>query len=148
MIVKIFQKTGWFNSLLFLGLLFLSIVFVFAGSGRAAELGHYAPGLMNIRDFILPAPGNYYIQYNLYYAADTLKDKNGNSINSIPVGPGTINLDVDVDSWVVAPTWVYVTEKKILGADYAFLVSQPFGNTAFQAALELDSIPGLGTKID
>jgi len=142
------SNTGKFSCFLISGFAFLSIVFGLAGSVGASELGHFAPGLMNIRDFILPAPGNYYVQYNLYYAADTLKDKNGNSINSIPADPANINIDVDVDSWVIAPTFVHVTKKKILGADYAFLVSQPFGNTAFQAELELDTIPGLGTEID
>jgi len=148
MINMIKRNTRWLSCFIIPSVAFIAVVFGFAVSGWASELGHFSPGLMNIRDFILPAPGNYYIQYNLYYAADTLKDKNGNSVNSIPVGGETINIDVDVDSWVVAPTFVHVTEKKILGADYACLVSQPFGNTSFQAALELATIPGLGTEID
>jgi hypothetical protein len=131
------------------GVVFFLFVLGFYGFGSADELGHYSAGLMNIRDFVQPDPGNYFLLYNLYYSTDTLKDKNGNNINSIPVGDATINLDVDVDSWVTVPTYVHVTEKKILGANYAFLVSQPFGNTSFQAALEFETIlPGLGKKID
>lgn len=148
MIFKIKRNTRWFRCFIISGFAFFAVVSGFAVSGEASELGHYAPGVMNIRDFIMPAPGNYYVQYNLYYAADTLKDKNGNSIDSITNGPVTINVDVDVDSWVIVPTYVHVTEKKILGADYGFLVSQPFGNTAFQAALELQNTPEIGTKVD
>ena len=53
---------------------------------EARELGHYVPGLMNIRDYAVPAEaGFYYLQYNLYYSADDYKDRNGNSVKS--VGP-------------------------------------------------------------
>ncbi len=114
----------------------------------AIELGHYSPGLMNIREFTQPDTGNYLLVYNLYYTTDTLKDKHGKTITSIPVGLGAINLDVDVDSWVTVPTWVHVTEKKILGGNYAFLISQPFGNTNFQAALELARFPNIGNTFD
>lgn len=127
---------------------FLSLVGGRAVSVGAMEMGHFSSGLMNIRDFAQPVPGNYFLLYNLYYTTDTLKDKNGKSINSIPVEGGAINLNVDVDSWVTVPTWVHVTEKKILGGNYAFLISQPFGNSSFQAALELADYPEAGTKFD
>jgi hypothetical protein len=38
-----------------------------ASGVSAGELGHYAPGLMNIRDFFVPEPGFYYAQYNYFY---------------------------------------------------------------------------------
>jgi hypothetical protein len=121
---------------------------IFSGGSSAMELGHFAPGMMNIRDFIQPVPGNYFLLYNIYYSSDTLRDRNGKHVKSIPVGPATINLDVDVDSYTIAPTYVHITEKKLLGANYGFLVSQPFGNPSFQASLELANIPQIGTKID
>jgi len=115
---------------------------------QAAELGHYAPALPAIRDFILPDPGVYYIQYNLYYTSDTLKDKNGDSVNSISVGPLKFKVDTDVDSFMIVPTVVYSSDYKIMGGRYAALISQPFGNTSFQAALESDTLPGFGLDVD
>ncbi len=136
------------SSLLISGTVFLCLILGFSGFGSAAELGHFSPALFNIRDFAQPTPGNYFLLYNLYYTTDTLKDKNGNNVNSISAGPATIKLDVDVDSWVTVPTYLLVTKKKIFGANYACLVSQPFGNTGFKAALELVYIPQIGTKFD
>jgi hypothetical protein len=115
---------------------------------RAAELGHYAPALPAIRDFILPDPGVYYIQYNLYYTSDTLKDKNGDSVDSISVGPLKYKVETDVESFMIVPTAVYSSGYKILGGRYAALLSQPFGNTSFQAALESDTLPGFGLDVD
>lgn len=132
----------------FIGLAFLSVMFGFAPPSSASELGHYSAGLINIRDPLQPAPGSYYIQYHLYYTSDTLKDKNGKSIDSITVGPETIKVDVDVDSFMIVPTFVHITDKKVLGANYGLLVSQPLGNTSFQASLEAQTIPELRTKVD
>lgn len=39
-------------------------------------------------------------------------------------------------------------QKKILGANYGFLVSQPFGNPSFQASLELANFPQVNQDID
>lgn len=130
------------------GLVLVSVVFGLAGAGGAMELGHFAPGMMNIRDFIQPARGDYFLLYNIYYASDTLRDKNGKRVKSITVGPATINLDVNVDSYTIAPTYVLIMENQVLGANYGFLISQPFGNPSFQASLELANIPQVGTKID
>jgi hypothetical protein len=130
------------------GIALLTIIAGGAVSGSASELGHYSPGLMNIRDPVQPPPGSYYVQYHLYYESDTLRDKNGNSVDSITAGPVTINIDVDVDSFVVVPTFIHVTGKKVLGANYGFLVAQPFGNASFQAALELQTFPGIFAKAD
>jgi hypothetical protein len=35
-----------------------------AGTARAGEIGHYAGGLMNIRDLAVPEPGLYGALYN------------------------------------------------------------------------------------
>jgi len=129
---------------------FLAVVFLVgpAAQSRAAELGHYAPALPAIRDFILPDPGVYYIQYNLYYTSDTLKDKDGDSIDSISVGPLEFEVEADVDSYMIVPTVVYSSDYKIFGGRYAALISQPFGNTSFQAALESETLPGFGLDVD
>ena len=97
------RRTNWHGMVLVPALL----VFVLTSMVipcRAAELGHYAPALPAIRDFILPDPGLYYIQYNLYYTADTLKDKNGDSIDSIWLGP--LGFDVDASSRGLEDTYI------------------------------------------
>ncbi len=35
---------------------------------QAGELGHYAAGVPNIRDFFMPEPGFYYVQYHYLYS--------------------------------------------------------------------------------
>lgn len=71
---------------------------------QARELGHHVPSVANIRDFAVPpAPGFYYEQYNLYYTADTFRDRNGDSVNSLTVGGTTIQVNADVDVYVVSP---------------------------------------------
>ena len=131
--------------------LFLAICML-AGSftpGKASELGHYAPALPRVRDFILPPPGAYFVVYNLYYTSDKLKDKDGNTIDSISVGPLEFDLDTDVDSYMAVPTFIYAPKDlKILGGRYAALISQPFGNTGFQAGLESATLPDFGLEID
>ncbi|MGH8610063.1 MAG: hypothetical protein ACREX9_22440, partial [Gammaproteobacteria bacterium] len=62
------------RTLLYGGVIF--ILFGGAGGVSAGELGHYAPGVPNIRDFFVPEPGFYYIQYHYLYSTDTLKDRN------------------------------------------------------------------------
>jgi hypothetical protein len=119
-----------------------------APHARAAELGHYAPALPRVRDFVLPAPGIYYLQYHLYYTSDTLKDKNGDSIDSVDVGGLELDVDTDVESFMIVPTLVYASDFRILGGRYAALISQPFGNTSFQAGLESTTLPGFGLEID
>ncbi len=135
----------------YLGPLLLLAIFALAGSvipSQASELGHYAPALPRVRDFILPESGSYFVLYNLYYTSDTLKDKNGKSIDSISVGPLDFKVETDVDSYMIVPTFIYVSDYKILGGRYAAFISQPFGNVSFQGALESTTLPGFGLDID
>ena len=45
-----------------------------ACAAHAAEIGHYAPGVVNIRDFAMPEPGLYGVLYTYYYSTDRLND--------------------------------------------------------------------------
>lgn len=110
--------------------LFIAIVFFLilsCGVAQARELGHYVPGVANIRDLAVPSKsGFYYEQYNVYYSADTYKDRNGNSVNTLSVGPSTFNVAANVEVYAITPVFLYVTESKILGGDYAFYVAPTF----------------------
>lgn len=131
--------------------LFLAIC-ILAGPvipSQASELGHFAPAMPRVRDYIMPDPGTYFLLYNLYYTSSKLKDKDGNSIDSISVGGLDFNVETDVDSYMAVPMFIYVPKDlRILGGRYAALIAQPFGNTSFQAALESTTLPGFGLDID
>lgn len=129
----------------FLFIAVLSII-LSAPTARAGELGHYLAGGTTVRDFIVPDPGFYYLQYNIFYTADAYKDRNGNSVDSVTVGPITLKVDADVDVFGIAPTFVWVSPWKFLGASYAAIIAPFFGNTSVQAALRTET--GFGKSVD
>ncbi len=107
-------------------------------AGLAAEIGHYAPGMMNIRDFIVPEPGFYTAFYNYYYSSDRLNAPDGDEINSVTIGPGagvTLGVDVDVDIYAFAPALIWVPDWKPLGVRFGVMVVPSFSNTSVGAAL-------------
>lgn len=126
-----------------------SAALVWSASGFAG-VSHYLPGMMNIRDFLVPEkPGMYAALYLGNYSTQKLKDKNGNTIDkatfegNTTVGPGipasfklTADLDVNVDMFLINPVFLWNTGYKILGADYAMLVALPFANTSIGASLD------------
>jgi len=107
---------------------------------QASETGHFAPGVPNIRDFAVPEPGFYGVLYNYFYSTDRLNDRNGDEISSVTINPGpgpgtTLDLDVDVNVYALAPTFIWVSPWKVLGAKYGAYTSLSFGNTSVAAAL-------------
>jgi hypothetical protein len=130
--------------------LVLILIILSATPAIAGEQGHYTPAPMAIRDFVVPPKGVYFLNYNTYYKTDTFKDSNGDKLasltvsgsltrnislprQSIPVtitGTTTINLDIDVDVFVQALGVAVVTDKKILGADYGFIILPTWGHTS------------------
>jgi hypothetical protein len=102
----------------------------------AREPGHYVPGIANIRDQVVPAQaGFYYEQYNAFYSTDTYRDKNGDPVDSLSVGPLTIPVEADVDVSVISPLFLWVTEKEIWGANYAFYVAPVISKASVSASV-------------
>lgn len=115
-------------------------VATFGMRAHASEVGHFAPGVLNIRDFVVPEPGVYGVLYNYGYRAVRLNDRNGDELDSVTIDPGpgagvTLGLDVDVDVYVLAPAFIWVSDWKVLGARYAAYVVPTFGNTSVGASL-------------
>ena len=80
---------------------------------RAREMGHYAPGVVSIRDLAVPpVPGFFYAQYNAYYSADRYVDGDGNKRLNFESEGGEVKLDTDVDVLAIAPVFLWSTEKK------------------------------------
>ena len=107
---------------------------------HGAEIGHYIPGLPNIRDFAMPEPGFYGVLYNYFYFSDRLNDRDGDEVNSVTInprgGPGvTLDVDVDLDIYALAPTLIWVSEWKILGAKYGAFITPSLANTSIGASL-------------
>ena len=116
-----------------------------ANGAQAGEIGHYAPGVPNIRDFTVPDPGFYGVLYDYWYSTGRLNDRNGDKVSSITVGPApgvTRGVNVDVDVYAVSPTFIWVSDWKILGAKYSAYVAPSFANSSVGASLSTETGSG------
>jgi hypothetical protein len=105
---------------------------------EAREMGHYAPGVVSIRDLAVPpVPGFFYAQYNAYYEADRYVDGDGNKRLDFESEGGEVELETDVDVLAIAPVFLWSTSKTILGANYAFYVAPNFGKSSVAAKLSV-----------
>jgi hypothetical protein len=128
------QRTTLTTLVLALGLALI------AGPTHGGEIGHYAPGLPNIRDFVMPAPGFYSVLYNYFYMSDRLNDGDGDEVTSVTInprrGPGvTLGVDVDVDIYALTAAFLWVSPWKILGAKYGAYIAPAVANSSVGAAL-------------
>ena len=81
----------------------------------ASGIGHYNGGLLNVRDYFLPAHGVHGLLYNHIYSTDRLNDETGEQVDVVLVHPGPgpgipLGLDVNVFAYVAAPTLILVKE--------------------------------------
>lgn len=107
---------------------------------NAGDAGHYAGGMMNIRDYFVPDPGFYGGLYNYFYSSDRYNDQNGNKVGPVIINPGpgggtTLNANVNLDMYVLAPTLIWVSPWKILGAKYGAYVAPTFANSSLQGTV-------------
>ncbi len=122
----------------------LCMLLVSQGPAWAGELGHSSPGIFQIRDLLMPDPGYYFVSYFVSYNAATFKDRNGNRVSSINAGPVKLNVEAMVNAFTFAPAFVWVSQLKILGAQYGAQIVPIFANTSFQAALRTETGFGIG----
>jgi hypothetical protein len=123
----------------------LACAFATPGTARAGETGHFNPGVANIRDFYIPDPGFYGVLYDYWYTTDRLNDRHGHKVSSVTVGPGpgvTLGVDVNVDVYAIAPTLIWVSDWKLLGAKYSAYISPSFANSSISASLATASGSG------
>src|SRR5688572_7452481 len=83
----------------------------------------------------MPEPGFYGVLYNYGYSTDRMNNANGDEIKSVTIRGASLNLDVDVDVYAIAPTFIWVSPWQVLGAKYGAYISPSFGNTSVGAAL-------------
>jgi len=124
---------------------------VILGSGldaRAAEIGHFNGGVMNIRDYVVPEPGWYAAVYNYFYETDRLNDSDGDRVDSVTInppggGPGvTLDVDVNVEMYALAPSLIWVTDIEALGLRYGALVTPTFATATVNAGLSTANARG------
>jgi hypothetical protein len=113
----------------------------------AGEIGHFAPGAFNIRDFALPDPGFYGGIYNYGYRTTRANDANGNKIGSLTLtGPGgqttTASLNVNISVYALSPFVMWVSSKKVLGAKYGVMLNPTFSNANINGLLSLGNRTG------
>lgn len=128
----------------------LSALGVLAGAPAwAGEIGHFAAGLVNIRDYVMPPePGLYSSIYNYYYSTSRLNDADGRSIDSVTLNPGPgsgveVETDVDVDIFVTVPSVLWVSPWKILGARYGAYIAPSIANSSVGASLAVETGRGI-----
>lgn len=110
----------------------------------AGELGHFVPALADVRDYVMPAEPGFAVKlYNYFYRTDTFKNADGQRVSSLTFPGGrTVDLDLDVNIYVLAPAFLWVSEWEPLGARYGVYIVPTFGNSSVGAALTTET--GLG----
>lgn len=93
-----------------------------AGQGSAQD---YSLGTEGIKAGTAPGPGFYYLMYNNYYTSDKTFDEHGDENR----------VGFDLTTFANVHRFVYVTEKKILGAYYGMNIIVPL----VYADLEIDA---------
>lgn len=142
---------------------FFALSILQSGLAFAGSQGHYYPGIINIRDVVVPPKGFYYSVYNPYLWSDTYKDRNGDKIENITktvagteslnIGHGrplditlsaALNAEIktDFDAFTSQHTLIWVSDHQILGADYAAYIAPSFGYVHVKATAD---ITGTGT---
>jgi len=91
---------------------------------RGGETGHYPPGAEGIKSATIPPPGLYLKTYCIYYRAETMMDQHGHIAD--------VGLDVSV--FALVPRLIWITDKKLLGADYGMDIAVPLIQTDLEIA--------------
>jgi len=111
-----------------------------APAAQAGEVGHFMPGVPSIRDYVVPEPGFYTALMNYWYMSDRINDAGGNRQGNITISPGpgpglTLDPDIDVEIFATSPTFIWVSDWKVLGASYAAYVAPSFANASISGSL-------------
>lgn len=106
-----------------------TIVWAVQTQAQPITAAHYPAGAEGIKGGSLPPPGVYFRDYSFFYFADNFKD-----------GPPSF----DIFAYINAPRVIWMTDVKILGANYGMDVILPFAYMDWQAGGASASHFGLG----
>ena len=111
----------------------MTVLCLLPSTASAQLSGSNIKGDTGLKGGSQPPPGAYVALPLWFYTADAVKDRNGNEV-----------LTGKLDASVFGALLTVVTKKKILGANYGFLVVLPWANNRVQGAEDFDSNPGAG----
>lgn len=97
-------------------LIALALVAGLTGGAMAQDGCHYINGIEGIKCGSVPPPGWYFKSYNVWYNTHRLNDKDGDKLD----------IGFDVNVLASAERLIWITDVKILGADYGMDVIVPF----------------------
>lgn len=132
------------------GLVWLIALSATLSTANAGSADHYTPGVMNIRDLIVPGPGWYALIYNYFYTSDQFNDANGNAINSISIKPGpgpalTLKPKVNFDTYALSPMIIWVAPWEPGGVRYGAFIAPLFANSNIDAEISSLNSRGINT---
>ena len=112
----------------------VTLLLAAGGPARAGDAGHYVGGMMDIRDYFVPDPGFYAALYNYFYMTDRYNDQNGNKVSSTTRPDGSASpASVNLNMYVLAPAFIWVSPWNVLGAKYGIDVVPTFANSSLNA---------------
>jgi hypothetical protein len=118
-------------------------LFLLAGIGSCLAQGippvrgAYPPGFNATNSGVMPGPGLTYANYFMGYSLNEFRTAKGDTI--FEQGSAAVFIDINVFEWV--------SEKKILGANYALAAGLPFSNETLSSVL-LGAVGGGGGFAD
>ncbi len=138
---------------------FILGMFFVIQSAYAGTIGHYYPGVLGMRDIIMPPKGFYTIYYNPIYGSNDLRNAHGGKISHFSESvsetkfldvhgqqvPLTLsaNLSADIKTAMMFTTeqllLLWVPGWKFLGADYAMLIAPSLGYVSIKAKLKVNA---------
>lgn len=111
----------------------LAVAGLTVGAASAKEgADQYPHGSENWFAGALPPPGDYFLNYFGYYEGD-LRDGDGDKV------PGA-----SVEAWFDALRWVKVTDKKLLGGNWAMHAIVPLVHQKLELGPDRDTVSGVG----
>jgi hypothetical protein len=110
----------------------LALLIALAATPAQAQLnGENLLGDMGVKSGSQPAPGLYVGNVYYRYFTDTIKGPDGKTMALDPTGEGQQTIHAAV------PMAIYITKKKVLGANFGMMAVMPFANGTLEA-------PGFG----
>jgi hypothetical protein len=126
----------------------------------AGTLGHYYPGVMGMRDIILPPKGFYAIYYDPIYYSNDIRDSSGNELSNVSMSASetryvnvyghdipvrlSAGLSADIDASMAFTTeqllLLWTPGWKILGADFGMFIAPSTGYVGIETEVKAHAV--------